>query len=86
MQVGEQMGAKFRITIDQRIAGARGVGAHVTSMLQDYRLGRPLEVGALCMAVQELGKKVNVATPTLDVILALVNVRTQSRQLQSGKL
>ena len=56
------------------------VGAHKTSMLQDLERGRPMEIDALVTSVQELGLLVEVPTPTIDVVLALV----QQRARQAG--
>ena len=49
-------------------------------MLQDLERGRPLEIDALVTAVQEMGRLVKVATPTIDTVLALV----QERGRQAG--
>jgi 2-dehydropantoate 2-reductase len=73
--VGEALGAKFKVPLDKRIAGAVGVGAHKTSMLQDLERGRPMEIDALVTAVAELGDIVGVDTPMLDAVLALVQLR-----------
>jgi 2-dehydropantoate 2-reductase len=76
-EIGEKLGVRFGVTVDQRIEGARQVGAHKTSMLQDLERGRPMEIDALVTVVQELGRLVGVATPTIDVILALVQQRAR---------
>jgi 2-dehydropantoate 2-reductase len=76
--VGEAVGAKFTIDIDKRIAGATEVGAHKTSMLQDLERGRPMEIDALLGAVVELGHLSCIATPTCDMVLALVRERARS--------
>ncbi|MEQ8695931.1 MAG: ketopantoate reductase C-terminal domain-containing protein, partial [Bauldia litoralis] len=60
------------VDVDRRIEGAGAVGAHKTSMLQDLELGRPMEIDALVTAVQELGRLVDVPTPSIDSVLALV--------------
>ena len=73
--IGEKLGVRFPIDVDRRIEGARAVGAHKTSMLQDLERGRPLEIDALVTAVQELGRLTGVATPLIDVVLALVRQR-----------
>src|SRR5207244_1377398 len=39
-QVGEKLGVRFGMNVDQRIKGAQEVGAHRTSMLQDLERGR----------------------------------------------
>lgn len=78
--IGEELGVRFGIDVDQRIAGAAAVGAHKTSMLQDLEHGRPLEIDALVTVVQELGQLVGLATPTIDVVLALVRQRAKLRE------
>ncbi|MBK8989392.1 MAG: 2-dehydropantoate 2-reductase [Chloroflexi bacterium] len=75
--IGEKLGARFGMDVEQRIAGAAAVGAHKTSMLQDLERGRPMEIDALVTVVQELGRLVAVPTPTIDIILALVQQRAR---------
>ena len=75
--VGEALGVKFAIDVDKRIAGAREVGDHKTSMLQDLELGRPMEIDALVASVQELGRIVEVSTPAIDTVLGLVRQRAR---------
>jgi 2-dehydropantoate 2-reductase len=79
--IGEKLGVKFSIDVDKRIAGAAAVGAHKTSMLQDLERGRPMEIDALVTAVQEMGRLVEVPTPTVDVVLALIRQRATSAGL-----
>ncbi len=69
--LARKMGADFRVDIERRINGAASVGAHRTSMLQDLEKGRKLELDALLTAVVEMGRLVDVPTPTMDVVLAL---------------
>ncbi len=75
--VGEALGVKFAIDVEKRIEGAREVGDHKTSMLQDLELGRPMEIDALVSSVQELGRIVGVPTPTIDTVLGLVKQRAR---------
>jgi 2-dehydropantoate 2-reductase len=82
--VGESFGSRFPIDVDKRIEGAAGVGAHKTSMLQDLERGRPMEIDALVTAVAELGRMVDVATPTIDMILALVQARGRTAGCYAG--
>jgi 2-dehydropantoate 2-reductase len=65
-QVAEALGVRFKISLEQRLAGAEAVGAHKTSMLQDVEHGRALELEALAGAVVELGRTTGVATPTIS--------------------
>jgi len=75
--IGEKLGVRFGVDVDRRIDGAAAVGAHRTSMLQDLEKGRPMEIDALVTAVQEMGRMVDVPTPTIDVVLALVQQRAR---------
>lgn len=75
--IGEKLDVRFGIDVDKRIDGAAAVGAHKTSMLQDLERGRPMEIDALVTAVQEMGRLVEVPTPSLDVVLALVQRRAR---------
>lgn len=76
-EIGEKLGARFRVDIERRLAGGAAVGPHKTSMLQDLELGRPMEIDALVTVVQELGRLVGVPTPTIDVVLALIQQRAR---------
>lgn len=69
--IARRIGAHFRVDIERRINGAASVGAHRTSMLQDLDKGRPIELDALLTVVQEMGRLVDVHTPTIDTVLAL---------------
>jgi len=73
--LAEALDVRFPIDVDRRIEGAAAVGAHKTSMLQDLERGRPLEIEPVVGVVAELGRRVGVATPTLDAILALIRLR-----------
>jgi 2-dehydropantoate 2-reductase len=76
-EIAEKLGVKFPIDVDRRIDGGAAVGAHRTSMLQDLDMGRPMEIDALVTVVQELGKLTGTATPTVDIVQALVRLRAQ---------
>ena len=82
--IAESLGAKFRVDVERRIEGARKVGAHKTSMLQDLERGRPVEIDPLITVVQEMGRMTGIATPALDAVLALVAQRTRVAGLYDG--
>ena len=84
--VAEALGVEFKITLEQRIAGAEAVGAHKTSMLQDVEAGRALELEALVGAVIELGRIVAVPTPTIEAIYAATSLLGRSVQASGGGL
>ncbi len=75
--VAAQLGVQFPVDVDKRIGWAADVGAHKTSMLQDLQLSRPMEIDALVSTVAEMGRLVDVPTPTIDVVLSLVRLRAQ---------
>ena len=80
-EIAEKLGVKFPIDVDRRIDGGAAVGAHRTSMWQDLDAGRPMEIDALVSAVQELGRLTNTPTPTIDTVLALVQLRAKTAGL-----
>ncbi len=86
--IGEALGVRFRISLEERIAVAEAVGAHKTSMLQDIEAGRAIEADALLGSVIELGVLVGVATPRLDAIYAVVKLlgETLARRKSSPAL
>jgi 2-dehydropantoate 2-reductase len=83
-EIAEKLGVKFPIDVERRIDGGAAVGAHRTSMLQDLDLGRPMEIDALIGSVQELGRVTNTPTPTIDTVLALVQLRGRTAGLYGG--
>ncbi len=66
--VAEHLGITFRVPLDKRIEGARKVGKHKTSMLQDVEAGRPIEIDALVGSVVELGDLTGIPVPTIRAI------------------
>ncbi len=80
-EIAERLGVKFPIDVDRRLDGGAAVGAHRTSMLQDLEAGRPMEIDAFVGSVVELGRLVDVPTPTIDAVLALVRQRARQAGL-----
>ena len=68
--VAEKLGVRFKIGLEQRIAGAEAVGAHKTSMLQDVQAGRALELAALVGAVVELAQITATPVPHIAAVHA----------------
>ncbi|CAN5348081.1 2-dehydropantoate 2-reductase [soil metagenome] len=75
--VATSLGVTLRLPIERRLEGARRVGPHRPSMLQDVESGQPLEAGALVAAVAELGELTGTPTPTISSVLALTNLLNQ---------
>lgn len=84
--IGEALGIRFRMAIDKRIANAAAVGAHKTSMLQDIEAGRAIEADALLGSVIELGRLVEIATPHLGAVFALVKLLAKTLGSQHARL
>jgi 2-dehydropantoate 2-reductase len=82
--VANQLGVRFRVPLEKRIAGAEKVGHHKTSMLQDVEAARTLEVDALLGSVVELARRTNTPTPHIDTVYALTKLLAKT--LEEGKL
>jgi 2-dehydropantoate 2-reductase len=78
--VARTLGEDMSVSVDARIDGARAVGAHKTSMLQDLEAGRELELDAIVGAVVELARLTAVATPHLDGLYGLSRLLTASNR------
>ena len=77
--VAEALGVRFRHTIEKRIEGARAVGEHKTSMLQDLEAGRPLEIGALLGTVIELASETGHDIPKIRAVHACLTLLDRTR-------
>ncbi len=77
--VAGKLGIELPISIDQRMAGAEKVGAHKTSMLQDFEAGRPMEIEAVVGAVVELGDRLGVSMPATRAMYACVKMLDEHR-------
>ena len=75
MRVGEAYGARFALSIEQRLDMAKRVGSGKVSMLQDLERGRPIESEAIVGAVCEFARRAGVPTPITDIIYALISQR-----------
>lgn len=82
--IAEALGITFRHTIEKRIAGAEGVGAHKTSMLQDVEAGRSLETEALVGSILEMGEMVGMEAPSIKAVYACVKLLNKVMLLEGG--
>ncbi len=67
-KVGERYGAKFKITVAQKIEAAKKVGHHNTSTLQDIRNKKKTEIDALLGSIIELASIADVPVSNLRTI------------------
>lgn len=67
----------------ERPGGGHGSGriAHKPSMLQDYELGRPMEIEAQLAAPLAFGRAAGVPTPMLDALVALAAHKAAAKGL-----
>jgi 2-dehydropantoate 2-reductase len=77
--VAARLAIELPISIDQRMAGAEKVGAHKTSMLQDYEAGRPMEIESVVGAVVELGERLGVPMPATQAVYACAKLLDERR-------
>jgi 2-dehydropantoate 2-reductase len=54
---------------------------HKTSMLQDYELGRPMEIDAILMAPLWFARAAQVPVPTLEAVIALAAHKAKKKGL-----
>ena len=72
--IAERLGSPVTMSIEKRIDGARRVGAHKTSMLQDLEAHKAFELDALVGAVVELGQLAGIPTPATAHVYALARL------------
>jgi len=78
-----KLGIELPISIDQRMAGAEKVGAHKTSMLQDFEAGRPMELDAIVGAVVALGERLGVPMPATRTVYACAKMLDEKRRARA---
>lgn len=83
--VGEAIGARFGVTIEQRIKGGTDIVGHKPSTRHDVELGRQMEIDPLVSSVLEVARKLEIETPTLDGVAALVRLQGQVLGLYTKK-
>jgi 2-dehydropantoate 2-reductase len=74
-EVAARFGAEMATPKEKRIAFTVGLSHHKMSMLTDLEAGKPLEIDALADSIADLGELAGVATPTIDMMLALLKLR-----------
>jgi 2-dehydropantoate 2-reductase len=82
--IAQKLGVTFRVTIEKRIAGAEGVGAHKTSMLQDVEAGRSLETEALIGSVLEMARLTETPAPAIEAVYACVKLLNKVMLLEGA--
>lgn len=80
--IGARIGCPIEQSGEQLMVEAgKRLGAFKTSMLQDVEAGRQLELDALLGSVREIGAAVNIPTPRIDALFALVRLHARTHGL-----
>jgi 2-dehydropantoate 2-reductase len=74
------IGCEVDMDVDKIVALNATLG-HRPSILQDLMARRPMEIDALYSVPLELARLAGVATPTLDMLVALIKVRARAAGL-----
>jgi 2-dehydropantoate 2-reductase len=76
-RIGDRIGCPIAERPEDRNQITRKLGAFTSSMLQDARAGRPLELDALVGAVREIGAIIGEPTPAIDALYGLTRLWTR---------
>jgi 2-dehydropantoate 2-reductase len=74
------MGYLLDIDVERVIATNTHL-AHRPSILQDLEAGRPMEIDALYTVPLEMARLMNVPTPTLDLVVAMIRLKARAMGL-----
>lgn len=80
-EIGHRIGCRVEQSPEDRHQVTAKLGAFKTSMLQDAEAGRLLELDAIVIAVHEIGRRIDVATPNIDALLGLARLFARVRGL-----
>jgi 2-dehydropantoate 2-reductase len=69
--LGERIGIRLPMTVDERLVITRRLGDFRTSMLNDVEAGRPLEIEGLLGVVVEIAEKLGHPIPASRAVYAL---------------
>ena len=79
--VGEKIGVKFNVSIDNRIKGATSVVGHKPSTTQDLNAGKPLEIDPIIGSIIEIANKLKIETPKLKTINSRLKIKAENKGL-----
>jgi 2-dehydropantoate 2-reductase len=79
VRLGERLGIRLPMTVDERLAVTRRLGDFRTSMLNDVEAGRALEVEGLLGVVVELAEKLGEDVPASRTVYALARGLNRGR-------
>ncbi len=82
--IGRALGCTIAFDADRWIAQGRNF-KHKASMARDLELGRAMEIDAVLTVPLQLARELGVATPTLDLLIALTVLRARAAGLYEGE-
>jgi 2-dehydropantoate 2-reductase len=82
-EVAGRLGIVFPVSLDRRLEAGLAVGDHNTSMLQDLRAGKRLELDCMTGAVAELAGLLEVDVPHVRTVHACAKLLDQLRRAGS---
>ena len=85
LEIARAVGADPSISIERRMEGAKGVGEHKPSTLQDLEAGKPLDLAALVDAVVELADLTGVEAPSLRAVAAASGLLAETLGLKPAE-
>ena len=72
--IGARIGCAIEQSAEDRHKVTAKLGAFRTSMLQDVDSGRAIELDAIVGVVREIGERVGIATPNIDILFGLARL------------
>lgn len=72
--IGARIGCSIEQSPEDRHALTAKLGAFKTSMLQDVEAGREIELDGIVGAVQEIGQRLGIDTPSIEALLGLTRL------------
>lgn len=79
--IADALGVRLGINPEERVNSISKISTHKSSMLQDFELGRPMEIHSILSTPQTFGRMKGVPTPNLDIVTALLKQRARSAGL-----
>ncbi|MEQ8396568.1 2-dehydropantoate 2-reductase [Thalassobaculum sp.] len=81
--VARAHGIEVAIDVDRQ-SDPQNRSEHRSSMLQDWDLGRPMEIDGIVRVVQDFARAADVPTPTLDVVATLLEAKARGAGTYEG--
>ena len=84
--VGEKIGIKFKISIEDRINGAISIVGHKPSTTQDLEAKKSLEIDPIIGSIIEIGNKLNINTDNLKKMYNLLKFKGELMGIYSKNI